>query len=106
MRADLRMKCESSALQDCAFARGREPNHQHRLMPAIYLDAIGLGVTEISEYKKNAQECRTLAKQMPPGPQREQLFAMADTWDQLAVNREAALRRQKRHGRLPSHEAS
>ena len=37
-----------------------------------------------SEYRQHAQECRALAKHMPPGEQREQLIRMAETWDQLA----------------------
>ena len=43
-----------------------------------------------SEYRKHAEECRILAKQMKQGEYREQLLIMADTWDRLAAEREAA----------------
>ena len=44
-----------------------------------------------SEYRKHAEECRSLARQMKQGEYREQLLVMADTWDRLAAEREAAL---------------
>ena len=44
-----------------------------------------------SEYRKHAEECRALARQMKQGEYREQLLVMADTWERLAVEREAAL---------------
>ncbi|HEX2728083.1 MAG TPA: hypothetical protein VHN20_19860 [Beijerinckiaceae bacterium] len=40
-----------------------------------------------SEYRKHAQECRALAKRMAHGEQRDQLLAMAQTWDSLAEQR-------------------
>ncbi len=40
------------------------------------------------EYRQHAQECRTLANQMPAGEQREQLLKIARTWDSLADTRE------------------
>lgn len=40
-----------------------------------------------SEYRRHAQECRALARGMPLGPKRDQLLAMADTWDNLAAER-------------------
>ena len=40
-----------------------------------------------SEYRQHAQECRDLARHMPPGEQREQLIRMAETWDHLAEER-------------------
>ncbi|HZH53547.1 MAG TPA: hypothetical protein VEZ16_16905 [Microvirga sp.] len=40
-----------------------------------------------SEYRRHAEECRVLARQMPEGPQREQLLEMARTWDNLAQDR-------------------
>jgi hypothetical protein len=45
-----------------------------------------------SEYRKHAEECRVLARQMPAGEQREQLLEMARTWDSLAETREALVR--------------
>lgn len=41
-----------------------------------------------SEYRKHAEECRALAKQVPEGPQRDQLLEMARTWDNLANDRD------------------
>jgi hypothetical protein len=49
-------------------------------------------VKKASEYRKHAEECRTLAKQMKQGEYREQLLIMAVTWDRLAAEREAGLR--------------
>ncbi len=41
-----------------------------------------------SEYRKHAEECRALARQVPEGEQRNQLLEMARTWDNLAADRE------------------
>ena len=45
-----------------------------------------------AEYKKHAEECRVLAKQMPDGEQNKQLLEMARTWDTLAAERERLVR--------------
>ncbi len=42
-----------------------------------------------SEYRRHAEECRGLAKALPPGDQRTQLLEMARTWDNLAADRAA-----------------
>jgi hypothetical protein len=47
-----------------------------------------------SEYRKHAQECRALAKRMEHGEQRDQLLAMALTWDSLAKQREVSAREE------------
>ena len=44
-----------------------------------------------SEYRQHAEECRTLAKGMPEGDARDQLLTMADTWERLAQDRDAAV---------------
>jgi hypothetical protein len=44
-------------------------------------------VKKASEYRQHAEECRALAKQVPEGPQRDQLLEMAKTWDALAGDR-------------------
>jgi len=44
------------------------------------------------EYRKHAEECRVLAKQVPEGEQRNQLLEMARTWDNLAADREKLVR--------------
>jgi hypothetical protein len=46
-----------------------------------------------SEYRKHAEECRTLAKHVPQGEHRDQLLEMAQTWDSLADDREALVLR-------------
>lgn len=43
---------------------------------------------KLSEYRKHASECRSLAATMPSDDQRDQLLAMAETWDRLAEERE------------------
>jgi hypothetical protein len=48
-------------------------------------------VKKASEYRRHAEECRALAKQMKQGEYRDQLLIMAETWDRLAAEREAAL---------------
>ena len=45
-----------------------------------------------AEYRKHAQECRELARQMPEGEQREQLLEMVRTWETLAETRERLVR--------------
>ena len=49
----------------------------------------------VSEYRQHAQECRTLAKQVPAGEQRDQLLEMARTWDSLADTREGLVHRHR-----------
>lgn len=46
---------------------------------------------KVSEYRQHSDECRTLAALMPSGDQRDQLLAMAETWDRLAEDRERGL---------------
>ncbi len=55
-----------------------------------------------SEYRKHAEECRVLAQQVPEGPQRDQLLEMARTWDNLANDRDALVRK---HPELNSENA-
>jgi hypothetical protein len=45
-----------------------------------------------AEYRKHANECRVLARQMPEGEQRQQLLEMVRTWDDLAATREDLVR--------------
>jgi hypothetical protein len=46
----------------------------------------------MSEYRQHASECRTLAAHMMAEEHREQLLAMASTWDRMAEERARALR--------------
>jgi hypothetical protein len=55
-------------------------------------------VRKASEYRQHAQECRDLAKQMRSGAQREQLLAMANTWDALADERDTMLKIERDFG--------
>jgi hypothetical protein len=50
-------------------------------------------VKKREDYLKQAKECRSLAKQMESGAQRDQLLKMAETWEVLASERE----RRERH---------
>lgn len=52
-----------------------------------------------SEYRQHAQECRALAARMEGGEAREQLLRMAATWEDLARERSALV---KRHPELAS----
>ena len=47
---------------------------------------------KISEYRQHAAECRALATTMTVDDQREQLLAMAETWDRLADERERTIK--------------
>lgn len=46
-----------------------------------------------SEYRQHAVECRQLASRMDLGEHRDQLLEMAATWDALARDRAALIRR-------------
>ena len=45
------------------------------------------------EYRRHAQECRTLASKAQNEDQRSQLLRMADNWEALASEREQFVRR-------------
>lgn len=45
-----------------------------------------------SEYRAHARECRDLAMRMDQGDHRDQLLAMAATWDDLADERSALVK--------------
>ncbi|HSV03591.1 MAG TPA: hypothetical protein VLI41_10340 [Phenylobacterium sp.] len=44
----------------------------------------------LDDYRRNAEDCRELARRMPPDQQR-QLLEMAEQWDRLRVQRERDL---------------
>jgi len=46
---------------------------------------------KISEYERQATECRKLAAQMKTPEQRKQLEDMADVWDRLARERRVGI---------------
>lgn len=45
----------------------------------------------VAEYRQHAAECRKLAKGLSEGDARDQLLAMAETWERLAQDRESRL---------------
>ncbi len=56
-----------------------------------------------SEYRRHAEECRAMARQTQPGPQRDQLLEMARTWDNLAADRSEMIRRHPELGLAGEH---
>jgi hypothetical protein len=50
-------------------------------------------VTKASEYRKHAEECLVLAKQVYDAEHRKQLLEMARTWNALAEDRERVNRK-------------
>ncbi|HEX2726492.1 MAG TPA: hypothetical protein VHN20_11790 [Beijerinckiaceae bacterium] len=53
------------------------------------------------DYRRHAEECRALAKQMKMGEQRDQLLKMAETWETLASERQRTLRVGRQAGATP-----
>ena len=51
---------------------------------------------KIEEYKQHANECRQLATASSNEESRRQLLGMAETWENLARDRDAQIARQKR----------
>ena len=51
---------------------------------------------KVEDYKRQAAECRAMARVAANEEQRQGLLAMAETWDGLAANRVAQVERQKR----------
>ena len=49
-------------------------------------------MTEGSEYRRHAAECRAIAATLD-GPHREQLLKMAEAWDKLAKEEGASARK-------------
>jgi hypothetical protein len=61
---------------------------------------------KVEDYKRQADECRAMARATSNEEQRQGLLAMAETWDGLAANRTTQVERQKRIDALdqPSEE--
>jgi hypothetical protein len=51
-------------------------------------------VKKSSDFRRHAKECRALARKASPGEYRDQLLALAEAWDLLAIESEAALKRE------------
>jgi hypothetical protein len=45
-------------------------------------------MTKASDYRKNAQECRALARNVQNDSHKNQLIKMAEAWDSFAAERE------------------
>jgi hypothetical protein len=56
---------------------------------------------KLEEYRQQASECRKLARQMLLDDQRDQLLAMAETWERLATERETMIRSEEDFRRRP-----
>jgi len=60
---------------------------------------IGLdSLQKISNYRRQAKECRLLARNAQNEEHRNQLLVMAETWETLAVERESLLRKPASSG--------
>jgi hypothetical protein len=57
-----------------------------------------------SEYRQHADECRQLAARMDVGEHRDQLLAMAATWEKLATERSEFVRRRPELGMRGEHD--
>jgi hypothetical protein len=55
---------------------------------------------KVEDYRKHANECRTMARNTTNEDQRQGLLKMAETWESLAKDRLAQMERQKRIGDL------
>lgn len=55
-------------------------------------------VSKLSEYRRHAEECRTLARGLGEGSQRDQLIDMALAWEALANDLQ---RREERNRTQP-----
>jgi hypothetical protein len=51
-----------------------------------------------SEYRRHAEECLALARGMRSPEQRDQLLKMAQTWNDLAVERERIAKQRDEFG--------
>jgi hypothetical protein len=71
-----------------------EPERAVRIESAFF---IGAGpMKKVEDYKRQAAECRAMARVAANEEQRQGLLAMAETWDGLAENRATQVERQKR----------
>ena len=57
-----------------------------------------------SEYRRHAEECRSLAKGLLPGEQRDQFLNMAGVWEKLAVDRATLVLRHPELGLEGEHQ--
>jgi hypothetical protein len=58
---------------------------------------------KIIEFAKHAKECRTMAAQTKSAGHREQLLAMAQSWDRLAADRSGARLADNSRPKKPKH---
>ena len=60
----------------------------------------GAPMRKVDDYKKHAEECRTMARNTVNEEHRQGLLQMAETWESLAEDRIAQIARQRRIGEL------
>jgi hypothetical protein len=51
---------------------------------------------KVEEYRRHAEDCRQMAKRFTSPHERGTLLSMARTWESLAADREADIKRQER----------
>jgi hypothetical protein len=56
--------------------------------PVLFAHYGGMRMKKASEYRRHAEECRTLARNAMSDQERNQLLNMAETWTKLAEERE------------------
>ena len=56
-----------------------------------------------SEYRRHAEECRSLAKRLLAGEQRDQMLNMAGMWEKLAADRATLVLRHPELGLEGEH---
>src|SRR5882757_8197157 len=69
--------------------------------PEFGLDSL----QKISNYRRQAEECRLLARKAQNEEHRSQLLIMAETWETLAVERESLLRKPPSSNSPGAHQA-
>ena len=57
----------------------------------LLLELLGAAMKKVTEYQRQAAECRQLAAEMKSLQQRKQLEDMADVWDRLACERRVGI---------------
>lgn len=83
MVSHLKSLCKDNSLLQSA----KEMAQCTRINAVARADCWGTAMRKVSEYERQAAECRKLAAQMKTPEQRRHLEDMADVWDRLARER-------------------
>ena len=62
------------------------------------------GMKKTSEYRRHAEECRSLAKGLLAGEQRDQMLNMVGVWEKLAADRTTLILRHPELGLEGEHQ--